>query len=777
MKSKRTLILVLTTALMISAESVYAKETNNTLTDNAKATAASSQIVTSDKVTALSEKDKTKISQEQAKEIAKKALADYFDFNIDETKFETNVNFNSDYYNGKKRSNWNIGWFNPKEEEQININVSVDGTTGKILNVDKSQYNIKQASQPIATITEEQAKIIGETFLKKINLEQFKETIPFKDKNSIQYYGTSNYGFVYKRTINNIPFEDNQIVVGVDGATGKVTSYRIEWDDGLTVPDANKVIDQKAAEDRFDKNTKMELGYNTYMGKPNGVQESSTKLAYIQDSASPLIVDAVSGEMLTFTGKALESVKTRNITEEQKEDIFKSAKTVQNLQNPISSERAEELIKNKLEELYGKGYELNFINYDEHIYGYKEKGMKVWSANYIKKDADKHRQAEGQIAINALTEEFVRMDKFNFEDKMDEDFSPKVTWEEAYDKAIQFIAKNAPQKIKEINTEQKNYSNQNYMYSDNAYANRYIDFKFNRIVNGIPYYYDGINVTVDTKTGEVRSFNCVWGDKLDLAPAANIIGNDEAKKIFLEGNKPTLTYLLFNKGKNINETDSKIGLVYSISDRFSPSNTVDAATGKLLNIYGENIDNNMDTFKAIIKGSAVEKEALILANQGVIDTKDFKLDGGITRLQLVKILVNAKGFDPYRTGMDKLNFSSGVGEKDSTDYKYLQFAVRYGIIQDSKDEFKGNELVTREELAQSLVKLLDYSKIAEIKGLFNFKYSDSSAVSADKAGYVALAGGLDLLDLNSAGNIRPKDKVTMSEVIKAVYTALGSMKK
>jgi len=777
MKSKRTLILILTVSLMMSAKSVYAEEANNTLADNVKATTVSSQIVTSDKVTAVSEKENAKISQEQAKEIAKKTLADYFEFNVDETKFQTNVNFNSNDYNGQKRSNWNIEWFSPKEEKQININVSVDAATGKILNVYKFEHNIKQTSQPIATITKEEAKVIGETFLKKINPEQFKETISVEDKNSIQYYDMSNYNFIYKRTINNIPFEDNQIMVGVDGVTGKVTSYRIEWNDNLTVPIADKVINQKAAEDIFDKNTKMNLVYDTYMSKPTAVQESNTKLAYIQDSSSPLIVDAVSGLALTFTGKTLEAVKTRNITDQQKENIFKNAKTVQNLQNPISSERAEAVIKNKVEELFGKGYELNSINYEEQNYGYKEKDMKVWSANYIKGKGNEYGQPEGQIAINALTEEVVRVDKFNFEDNMYENFSPKITWEKAYDKAIQFIAKNAPQKIKEITTEQKNFNNQNYLYYDKAYANRYIEFKFNRIVDGISYYSDGINITVDTKTGEVRSFNCTWEDKLDVLPASNIISNDEAKKVFLQGNKPTLTYLLFNKDQNTNNTDSKIGLVYSISNRYSPLNTVDASTGKLLNIYGESVDNNMDAFKAVVKGSAVEKEALILASQGIIDTKDFKLDSGITRLQLVKILVNAKGFYPYITGMEKLNFSSGVGEKDSTDYKYIQFAVRYGIIQDSKDEFKGNELVTREELAQSLVKLLDYSKIAEIKGLFNFKYSDSSAVSADKGGYVALAGGLGLLDENSAGNIRPKDNITMSEVIKAVYTALGSMKK
>lgn len=783
MKSKRILVIVLTAAIMMSAKPVFAKESSNTPLNNTTATAVSTQVVTADKLTASTATDKAKISQEEAKSIAKKTLADYFEFNIDDTKFQTNVNFNSNDYSGEKRSIWSIHWYNQNEEKQINIDIAVDGGTGRVLNVNKYEYDGKQISQPIASFTEEQAKDIGETFLKKINPQEFKETTIFKDKNSIQYYGMGNYGFIYNRVINNIPFEGNRISVGVNGVTGKVTSYEITWDTDLKVPTTDKAIDQKGAEDIFNKNTEMDLNYNTYMSKPNSSQEIKTKLVYTPDPTSPLIVDAVSGKALTGNGEVFESVKSRNITDQQKEDIFKNAEPIPKLESPISSERAEEVIKDKIKELYGEGYELESINYDEQGYGYMGKGIKIWSANYVKKGVENYGTPVGQVAINALTEEVVRIDKFNFNDKPEESFTPKITWEQSYDKAIEFIAKNSPQKIKEINTEQKNLNSQNYMYTGDL-AKRYITFNFARTVdgvafnsNGISYNNDGINVTIDAKTGEVNSFGCMWQDKLDIPPVVKIISNDEAKKVFLDDNKPTLTYLLFNQSKSVNKSDSKIQLVYSVGNRYFPLNSVEASTGKLLNIYGENVDNSIDEFKDKIKGSSVEKEALILASQGIIDTKDFNLEGGVTRLQLIKILVNAKGFNPYMQGMNELSFASGIGAKDSTDYKYVQFGVSYGIVEDSKDEFKGNELVTREELAKSLVKLLGYSKIAEIKGLLNFSYSDSSAVSADKAGYLALAGGLNLLEENSTGKIRPKDTVTMSEVIKAIYTALGSLQK
>ncbi|MBC2581489.1 YcdB/YcdC domain-containing protein [Clostridium sp. DJ247] len=780
MKSKRTVLLVLTAALIISSKPVFAKETNKDVAANTPALTISSKTATEDTIALSSEKSKAKVSQEQAKETAKQILKDYFETTIDDTKFQNNVNFNSNYFNGTKRSVWDIQWYNQGNDTHISIHVSVDGTTGKVLNVDRHEFDTKQSSPAIATITQDQAKDIGEAFLKKINPQEFKETTPVKNNDSIPYYGISNYRFVYNRTINDIPFTNNNISVGVDGVTGKVTSYGITWDNTVNAPAADKALDQKQADDIFNKNTKLNLNYNSYINKPNITQENKIKLVYSTDSSSPLIIDAANGKALTWNGQSIENVKTRNITDKQKEDIFKNAKPVQRFNNPINSERAEQVLKDKVKDLFGDGYELNSINYDENGYGYIGKDLKTWSADFTKKGSNTNfGPPEGRIAINALTEQIVRIDKFNFDKVQDEKFQPKLNWEQAYDKAIQSIAKNYPEKIKEINTEQKDFSNQNYIYAEGP-AKRYITFSFARIVNDIPfnnnYKNESINITFDTKTGDMNSFACLWQDKLDLPPAVNTISNDEAKKTFLDANKPKLTYLLFNDINNTDKSNSKIQLVYSIGQN-SPLSSIDAYTGKLLNIFGENIDNNIEEFKSKIKGSAVEKEASILASQGIIDTKDFKLDAGITRLQLIKILVNAKGFNPYLKGLNDLGFTSGLSSKDSTEYKYVQLAVMYGIIEDKKEDFKANELVTREELAKSLVKLLGYDRIAEIKGLLNLPYSDSSTISTDKTGYVSLAGGLKLIETTSDGKIRPKDTVTMSELIKAVYVTLGTLKR
>jgi len=610
MKSKRTVLLVLTAVLIVSAKTVFAKESNNTTNNAVAISISSSNNITRDKTSTLSEKDKAKISQEQAKQAARNILKDYFETTIDDTKFQCNVNFNSSYM-GEKTSTWDIHWYNPNEDKQVNIDVAIDGTTGRVLRVNKFEMNRNESSSAIATITQEEAKDIGETFLKKINPQEFTETTPVKDNNSMPNYGISSYGFIYNRTINNIPCESNNIRVGVDGVTGKVTSYEITWDEDLKVPSADKVIDQKGAEDIFDKNTKMNLSYNSYMEKPNSQQENKIKIVYTPDNSSALMIDATNGKALTVNGEYMESVKTRNITDQQKEEIFKNAKPIEKSSSAIGSERAEKVIKDKITSLFGDGYEVNSVNYEENGYGYPVKEIKVWSGQFVKKGTNTNfGPPEGQISINALTEELVRIDKFNFNDKGEEKFQSKLTWEQAYDNAIEFITKNCPQKIKEINTEQKNYNNQFYMYG--GISNRFITFNFGRIINGIGfnsgmlYNNDGINITFDTKTGEMNSFSYIWQDKLDLPSDTNTISSEEAKKILLNTNKPQLKYLLLNKEENMDKSNSKIELVYSIGNMNNPLNSIDAYNGELLDFYGENIDDNMDVFKGKVKGSTVE---------------------------------------------------------------------------------------------------------------------------------------------------------------------------
>jgi hypothetical protein len=204
-----------------------------------------------------------------------------------------------------------------------------------------------------------------------------------------------------------------------------------------------------------------------------------------------------------------------------------------------------------------------------------------------------------------------------------------------------------------------------------------------------------------------------------------------------------------------------------------PFTNVDALTGEKVGYNGEIISNKEGSLKERVKGHWAEKEINILANQGIIDMNQFDMDREITLMEAIKIMVNAKGYDAYRLrGAEELKF--GAYKPEDSEYKYLQMAVNYGIIENKTMTFDGGKKVSREEMAELLIKLLRYDKLAKSKGIYTLPYDDRGEVSPERFGAVALCTGLEIMG-GRDGKIRPKDNATMIEMAVAVYKALENI--
>jgi len=120
----------------------------------------------------------------------------------------------------------------------------------------------------------------------------------------------------------------------------------------------------------------------------------------------------------------------------------------------------------------------------------------------------------------------------------------------------------------------------------------------------------------------------------------------------------------------------------------------------------------------------------------------------------------------------KINYG---GKKGDETYKYLQQAVTYGILENSGD-FKGDEIVTREEMVKYIVKLAGYDKLAQAKDTFVVKYSDASDITPENLGYVAIARALGF-DNAADNKFKPKDKVIISDAAVSIYKVLDVLRK
>jgi len=221
----------------------------------------------------------------------------------------------------------------------------------------------------------------------------------------------------------------------------------------------------------------------------------------------------------------------------------------------ISLKQAIEIAKQKLG-ISDSGYDFN-SNYYE--YGNK----KSWNLNW-------NSSSKGNISvtIDADTGEITNYYSWS-PIAQEQPRIPKYTQDEAKKVAIEFLQKVAPEKFKET---KEQINNNNYGYNE-YYSNDY-NFTFERIVNGIPFPYNALYVTVNKNTLKVTSYSLNWEDYSFPDPKA-AISKEEAIKIFKEKIGLKLQYnLVYNQ---VYGNEPQAILVYGIYQN-AP---IDAITGEI----------------------------------------------------------------------------------------------------------------------------------------------------------------------------------------------------
>lgn len=759
MRTKRLLTLIIAASMVFGAAvPAYADPAANGI---------KGQVVTASDV-----QQNLKISKDNAKAIALKLLSESFNTKLNEASFNSRIELRTNNDITGKGYVWDLNWYSYSEKSNKNINVSIDADTGKLLNA--NIYDYSDGNQNLASITKGEAQKIAESFAKKMNPEEFSNT-RLVDKSAQSYYyerNGSNYSFNYLRLLNGIPFRDNGLSVTVDGVTGKVSSYSVRWTDNIAVPDTSGIITAEKANEVYRTNYDFKLNYKQYYGSFSSNNEQIYKLVYVPESSSGVFLDAKTGKMMNENNDS----KTAyfDLTDEEKTEFFNNYKEIKKLDKEIDKNKAQQDMEKIVHDLYGDGYRLEELNYQENTDKNAVYGNNTWSAQFIKGESNDNNALRGNITIDAMTEGLISAESYSYMDKYDDtNFTPCMDYEAAYHKVLKFIAAYFPDKVKEIDTRAARYMNSK---DGKEVPARYQNFSFLRTINGIDYQSNNINIQIDMKTGDINRIGCYWSSDIDMPQPNNIISAKDAENIFFTSNKPELYYISYNKNNDYNNPDYETKLVYNIygNGYNMYEYSIDAFTGKMLNPDGKEIDENIDEFMKNIKGSKYEKELTILAYGGVLETKGFNPKKQVTSMDLIKMLVNAKGYKPYMlNSAADLKFSGSV--KGDANYKYLQMAVVYGIMENKEGTFNPNEKVTREDIIKSIVKFMGYEKIAKCTGIYALNYKDVKDISSGNIGYIAIAKGLGIIDAKAA-KLLPKQTGTMEEAAAYVYRALTNLK-
>lgn len=780
--NKRVISTIMAFALVCGTITPIQAEASTGKNTERKEVAAQTIIGTSTATTTIAGSAETgaeaKVTKEEAKAISIKVLKDFMGIEVDEKTFQSSIQYMQDY-GMTTRYLWMIGWNTYSSDKNINANVSIDASTAKIVSINSYEYSNNQKPKGV-TKTQKEAKKIADAFIKKINPEEYKQMEYIDDSLLYKMYGSykdTNYNFRYIRKVNGIPYENNYISAGVDGTTGKINNYNYYWDEAANFPALDGLIGTEKALDIYKKATFLKLYYTSVRDpKDMGGKVTASKLVYQPDYTNFSLVNAKDGGLMDWQGTVPEEIMKKDLSSSEKAELLKSVQPSKKLETELDNEGASALGKTYIQELFGTGYDIQNLNYsDGGNNWYEGRGKSVWTIQFSKQSPTQMMNNGGNLTIESKTGMLVSAYTYNGFDEatLKENFVPSVSWVQAYDKAIDIIKKQYPDKLDKVITEQIKTESRSY-YNGKDISNRSYSFSFPRVVNGISYIDNNINITIDAATGKATQMNCMWDEDMMFTGLEKVITPEAAAKIYFDNFKPTLSYISINRPDG--KASQGILLAYLLKNNSLsaiPSN-IDAETGVLLGYTGLPLTPDKNSFASVIKGNKYERELTILAFQGIIDENNFSMNKAIKKADFLKMLVNTRGQIYIGTGTGDLSLKFTNIEKTNEYYNILQQAVSMGLIENKAVKFDLKGALSREEMAEMLVKFIQLDKVAKAKGIFKLSYTDAKKISKARFGSVAICKGLGVFE--NSKQFRPLDKATALEAALAIYNTLNIIK-
>ncbi|MEY8415098.1 S-layer homology domain-containing protein [Tissierella praeacuta] len=224
--------------------------------------------------------------------------------NIDIDYKLENKNLYGDFKNPEEYI-WSMYFYKEISKDQpLYIQIGLDAKTGEILNFNTTVYH---EANDKSQISKDKALNIAKEYIKKMEPSKFNEIElieeQYREDNQLSY----NFQFIRKD--GEIYVENDSIRIGVDGVTGKVISYNLDWFRGK-LPSKDKLISIDKAYDILWNEIGLELIYvKTYDYTKSENKNSEIKLVYTLKKDKPIIISGITGEILDYSGKAYKDIK------------------------------------------------------------------------------------------------------------------------------------------------------------------------------------------------------------------------------------------------------------------------------------------------------------------------------------------------------------------------------------------------------------------------------------------------------------------------------------
>ncbi len=651
-----------------------------------------------------------------------------------------NISNNYDTFNSSISSSGNNVYFyfnwSDSTNKMDNISISTD-SKGNIISYNKYNPSFIEPESRLPKYDRNQALEIAKDLIKNVDPTNINN-IKLVENNDPIRSADYEYGFNFTRLVNNIPYPDNNINITINKYTGELTNYYTNWDRDIEFPNITGVISMDAGKVAYKDKIGLKLVYkssNRTFRDINTNEPSKYFLAY-----APLnglkVIDAFTGETLNieyFGGNGMGegaadekdmAVGNTIITPEERAEIDKLVGILD--VNELESKAREILSLDDTYILQGK----NLFN------DYKNPGDYIWSVYFNKKIDNEVLSAD--VSFNAKTGEIISFNKYNGYNPNDK---PVITKSEALEIAKSYLQNSQPEKFNLVELVDENNKEGLTTYY----------FRFIRKSDDIYVESDGINIGVDTVNKEVINFNLDWF-RGEFPKKGDIISLDEAYDVLFNDIGYELKYATIFDFNKPYEENKEIKLVYGVNTN-KPS-IIDSHTGEILDYNGMPYKTSKVVVYNDLASSYAKNKIETLAQYGVAFSSD---------MFMPKQKIKQKDFI-YLLFKSMNSYSNHTEGEIENIYDEL---IRANIIKE--DEKNPERIVTKEEAVKYVLRVMNYSKIAEIPNIFGDIFKDSKSIDPNLIGYMNIAYGLRIIVGDGTDNIRPKYELKREDAASIIY--------
>ncbi|MGQ9558106.1 MAG: YcdB/YcdC domain-containing protein, partial [Desulfurispora sp.] len=617
-----------------------------------------------------------------------------------------------------------------------------------------------RSGEPAEPVSRQQALVLAEKELKRhlpekagqLKLQENEPVYPPPGRWPERQLNTT-YLFRWVRVVEGVPLEADYVHIGIDALTGRVQSMDSNWHSDLDLPAARPRLSEREAREKM----AAKLGLAYFMLAPGDGQKSTVpRLVYTLKEQGPQFLDAGSGAFLDWQGQQLK--------QSGEEKWPSGSGEYRPPARHLTPAQGLELARQIFAALGGQGRVQRTGVSRERSYEW-EQDYPVWEYGLFA--GQNAAEQKGSLRLRPDTGRVLNL--YLYPDYPG-DAAGKGgggTLERAAAVAAvrQFLEKTFPGLSGSLAL-QPEYPT----YTPPDAPER--EVRLVRLVNGIPFYQDFVEVAVN-RQGRVVRFYMRWSE-LDFpaVPAEKLLTAEKARRLWQDAAEVPLQYQLFEPypGKEA-AGKQKIGLVYALRR----SGLVDALTGQVLDYDGRPFRSGKDVPPYNWQGSKSALYLELLAGSGLLPAPEqFKLDEPLTRQQgLELVLACYPYYYPEKASAEAYFQDVAAGHPA---FAAARQAVDAGIL-DKGGLLRPEAPLDRQTLALWLAGAAGYKEVAELPVQIEISPypGDIQDLLPQTRNCLALVVASGLLPADE-GKFYPGRTVTWEEIAPAVVKLAGKVR-